>query len=68
MLSSGGSPFNDLLHVGHFIIGEAFVTPIIEVVGVDVPSHALLIIVRVRVRCVISLVVKMLPKATHPLG
>jgi hypothetical protein len=68
MLSSRRSPFDNLPHVGHLIIGEAFIAPVIEAVGVNIPSRALLIIVRVSFGCIVSLIVKTLPEATHPPG
>jgi hypothetical protein len=64
-LSSGRSLFDDLPHVGHFIVGEAVIAPIIEV---EMPSHALLIVVRVHLRRVISLIAKTLSEATRSLG
>jgi hypothetical protein len=68
MLSSGRSPFNNLPHVRHLIVSEAFVTPIIEAERADAPSCTLLIIVRVYFRRIISLIAKTLPEATCPSG
>jgi hypothetical protein len=61
-------PFDDLPHIGHLIVSEAFITPIIEAEGADAPSCILLIIVRVYFRCIVSLIVKTLSEATHPPG
>jgi hypothetical protein len=68
MLSSGRSPFDNLPHIGHFIVSEAVVASIIEAERADVPSCTLLIVVRVCVGHVVSLIAKTLSEATRSPG